>query len=318
MVIFYPFYAAFSCLFFCSMLQIFRMCDSMVERGEKMSECTKVITLQKDLHHPEAVHLDMLTMKRNYVRENYPLHIHDHYEMELVVSGEGWQWLNGEQHPLCPGMLYILSPEDVHRFAAQQPLELICLHLDGMAATPELLGLLQKCHGGAMVQLAEKNYALVLSLLNDLYERIHRNASLVQQRAWAVLTLLLTILLGDGNHYGYEHTANQPALAYLRQALAFIGENYQDKLTLQDAASSCNLSACYFSSIFTQYVGVPFSSYLMDLRLRHARLLLRQTSMSVTQVAFDSGFSSLSNFLRAFHRHVGCTPKEYRKMAELR
>ena len=124
-----------------------------------MSECTKVITLQKDLHHPEAVHLDMLTMKRNYVRENYPLHIHDHYEMELVVSGEGWQWLNGEQHPLCPGMLYILSPEDVHRFAAQQPLELICLHLDGMAATPELLGLLKKCHGGAMVQLAEKNYA---------------------------------------------------------------------------------------------------------------------------------------------------------------
>jgi AraC-like DNA-binding protein len=65
--------------------------------------------------------------------------------------------------------------------------------------------------------------------------------------------------------------------------------------------------------IFRAATGITPHQYLMRVRLLRAMDLLRDTSQPVTTIAYDAGWSDLSNFNRAFRRDVGCSPGEYRR-----
>jgi AraC-like DNA-binding protein len=67
--------------------------------------------------------------------------------------------------------------------------------------------------------------------------------------------------------------------------------------------------------VFRAAVGTTPHQYLLGARLRRAAALLLDTSHSVTRIAYDVGFEDLSNFVRTFHREVGCSPSVFRKRA---
>ncbi len=94
----------------------------------------------------------------------------------------------------------------------------------------------------------------------------------------------------------------------------YIGEHCAEELTLEDIAEMSGFSKFYFSRLFKQFTGVTFLKYVNQKRIALAETLLTEPNNSVTDVAVNCGFSSLSAFIRMFKIIKGCTPTEFRNM----
>lgn len=98
-----------------------------------------------------------------------------------------------------------------------------------------------------------------------------------------------------------------------KEMLAYIQECYLDKITLAMLADKFHLSEKYVSRFFVTHFHMPFSNYVVHLRLTHARQLLETTDEPITEIAMKSGFSNVSYFIRSFKAMYGMAPLQYRK-----
>jgi AraC-like DNA-binding protein/mannose-6-phosphate isomerase-like protein (cupin superfamily) len=270
-----------------------------------------VITAKVAYHEPEALSSSSLCFKRNMIDRDFPLHMHDYYEIELVVEGEATQWLNGTEIAISAGSMFMLSPEDVHRFKTDMPLRLLSIKVLDNMLPAELQELLLLSRGGVFVQLPPKAFAAMRRNFLDINDELARGGPYSKSRCYAHLTLLITSLLTKAERAS-PPKINKPIMGYLKVALDYISENYQTQISLADVAKACNVSPCYLSTFFARHVGCNFSKYLMDFRLRKVQTLLIETDMSILDIAFAAGFGSISNFLRAYHQHFNMTPSAYR------
>ncbi len=94
----------------------------------------------------------------------------------------------------------------------------------------------------------------------------------------------------------------------------YIAEHCSEDLTLEEIAQMSGFSKFYFSRLFKQFTGVTFLKYVNQKRIALAEALLTEPRNSITDVAVNCGFSSLSAFIRMFKIIKGCTPTEFRNM----
>jgi AraC family transcriptional regulator, exoenzyme S synthesis regulatory protein ExsA len=127
--------------------------------------------------------------------------------------------------------------------------------------------------------------------------------------------LLANILLGRSN----------PDLsAYLRSIAASGGPaipaimetNFHHNLSIDEFARMCNRSVSSFKREFQKHYATSPGKWLLKRRLQHSATLLQSTSMSVTEIAFNSGFEDLSHFSRVFKEKYGRSPSLYRKLTD--
>lgn len=95
--------------------------------------------------------------------------------------------------------------------------------------------------------------------------------------------------------------------------MAFIHENYPEKLTLQDIADAASVSTRECLRCFRTSIGQSPMDYMIDYRIRAAKKLLETTSATITDIALQTGFNSSAYFTKMFHRICGKTPNNYRK-----
>lgn len=99
----------------------------------------------------------------------------------------------------------------------------------------------------------------------------------------------------------------------IRRALAFIRDHFAEPITLAQVAEEAGLSKFYLCRLFRRQVGVSFRQYLHVLRIDRAKRLLADPQLTVTEVAYATGFDDLSHFDNVFNRIVGVSPTGYRK-----
>lgn len=92
----------------------------------------------------------------------------------------------------------------------------------------------------------------------------------------------------------------------------YIINKFRKKLYIREVAEIAGLSESAFSHYFKKHSLKSFSDFVIDLRLYYARELLRNTSTSITSIAYESGFNSISNFNRLFRERSGMTPGDFR------
>ena len=95
--------------------------------------------------------------------------------------------------------------------------------------------------------------------------------------------------------------------------LSYLNEHYAEEVRLENMASLAAMSETSFSRYFKRTTGKTLSNYLCALRVGNACRLLRETEMSVSEIAFEVGFNNLSNFNRRFLEQQGVNPRNYRK-----
>lgn len=104
--------------------------------------------------------------------------------------------------------------------------------------------------------------------------------------------------------------------AKITRAARIIRERHREELSLADIAAAIGLSRERLSHLFHQTLGITFSEYLIQMRLATARQLLSESAAPITEVAFASGFQSLSQFNRNFAKYEGRSPSEFRKSTQ--
>ena len=110
---------------------------------------------------------------------------------------------------------------------------------------------------------------------------------------------------------------NEAAFSYypqLEQLDKFCQGHIQQDINLQRAADICGLERTYFCTYFHLKVGVCFKCWLGLLRIAKAKKIIETVDHSITRIAHDVGFGSLSNFERMFKRSTGMTPFEYKQL----
>ena len=99
----------------------------------------------------------------------------------------------------------------------------------------------------------------------------------------------------------------------LKKALDYIEENYcQETLSLNSVSSAIDVSANYFSGIFSQEMGQTFIEYVTQKRMEKAKKMLRQTELHSGEIAASVGYKDSHYFSFVFKKTQGCTPREYR------
>lgn len=145
-------------------------------------------------------------------------------------------------------------------------------------------------------------------------EEAYFNTRVLSPQQYEGLIRLLTIFAG---HLGEcsealalrSHPEEPTAITHARQ---FITDHSQDELSLAAVAYAVNMSATYFSEKFKKITGINFVDYVARTRVEKARNLLHNPSLRISEIAFEVGFQSLSQFNRAFKKVTGRAPSEYR------
>ncbi|MGN0659932.1 MAG: helix-turn-helix domain-containing protein [Emergencia sp.] len=102
----------------------------------------------------------------------------------------------------------------------------------------------------------------------------------------------------------------------IRELMLYLNAHCGENITLKSAADMIHVNPTYLSTLFRQETGTAFSTYLRNIRLARAEELLATTSMSVTEIALSTGFSSSGYFSKVFRESRGMTPREFRAGTE--
>jgi AraC-like DNA-binding protein len=131
--------------------------------------------------------------------------------------------------------------------------------------------------------------------------------------AWTFLGRL-SCLVGEDGGEAEKMTASDRRRA-VRSALS-IHERSAEPLSLEAIARDAGLSPFHFLRVFSRTLGVTPHQYLVRSRLRKAARMLTEDGRAVTEVAYESGFGDLSNFVRTFRRAAGVSPSKFQQAAQ--
>lgn len=110
-----------------------------------------------------------------------------------------------------------------------------------------------------------------------------------------------------------EGSTAKPIPEPLRRARQYIESNFLERLSLDEVARYCFISRPHLSNSFSKYFGIPPLAFAIYLRMEHAKDLLRETSLTVTQVAAESGFEDVYYFSKLFRQKTGICASDYRR-----
>lgn len=107
---------------------------------------------------------------------------------------------------------------------------------------------------------------------------------------------------------GYNYTDNQ----IFNDILEYINQNYDAEMELNKCAKEFHMSPNHISRMFKKYLGKNFIAYLNELRIKKAQGLLRDTELSIKEIAYKVGYNNLNYFYKNFKKITGITPKMFR------
>ena len=110
-----------------------------------------------------------------------------------------------------------------------------------------------------------------------------------------------------------EERNEQKFSGIITEAREYMENNYHKDISLDEVSRLVNVSPYYFSKVFKEETGENFIEYLTQIRIGHAKELLKEGSHSIKEVCMESGYSDPNYFSRIFKKSVGVTPSEYRE-----
>ena len=252
-------------------------------------------------------------------------HIHSWVEILFCESGEQEITLNNERLTLSAGELLVVSPGVIHAAQALAPGENRYIVI---SFRPEQLY-------SAELSAAEFRYLLPITLENHRAQKHfsrqtlqHGQAAWLARRIYAEFTqqsfgydMAVRLYVGELFlwllRYWYRQGISVPyeARDFARQllpALDYIHDHYADEVSVRTLAQLCGMSYSYFSRLFCRFAGSSAVQYLRHVRLAHARTLLAESSLPVTEIAQRTGFSTSSYFIEQFRHAEGISPHQYR------
>jgi AraC-like DNA-binding protein len=257
---------------------------------------------------------------------------HDYLEVSLVCAGRGRFIVENRVHTVSPGDVLLIGRREFHRMEAEtgSALRVASLHF-----RPELLHAAGEAplgfeylkpfvyRGPGFSHRIERT-ALPDGLVAERMRRLHEE-SLAGQPDYplAARTYLADILFEVSRCVRLRHTHLVPQDRRVRdferllEVFSYVRKNCHEPLTLRQLAPMAHMTPGHFCRFFKATTGHTLTEYLLRLRVDLAMDFLSNSAMSVTDIAYASGFSSHSYFDRVFKRMAGMTPLDYRRQLKV-
>lgn len=145
-------------------------------------------------------------------------------------------------------------------------------------------------------------------LLEEAYDEWNREDAMKYELISAKLTEFFIKARRMAN---FVPKADRQGEAFFLQAIRYIDGNITNGIDLQSAAKHTGLNESTFSRRFLQWNGISFQQYVMEKKIQHAVMLLQTSNRKVIDIAFESGFDSVSGFYHAFRKVTGTTPGKF-------
>lgn len=255
------------------------------------------------------------------------LHIHHFSEFFLCLDGKGFQYTEGGRQAMQPGELYYFPPQHLHIGSGglDTPCRANVLYVpthtfspinEGDQETNRILRMLtaRASTGQYRLPLSPVGTTRVTSMLQQMVEEFNAGAPGYTCAVHCLIrSMLLTILRDPASPPELLHAFAPQRQDRLREVLRYLHTHYMYPITVSTAADLAHLGRSQFHNVFKTETGKCFITYLTDLRLSVAISLLRETSVSIVDIAYRCGFSCISHFYQLFHDRYGVSPGSIRK-----
>ncbi|MDF2814588.1 MAG: AraC family transcriptional regulator [Paenibacillus sp.] len=252
------------------------------------------------------------------------LHHHDFAELSFVLSGSGYEIINGQKHRMSPGTVSLLLPHHIHSIESdpENPISLYSCMFDlSILLDSEYDSVLSNLiltigvKIPSFLEIQSHRAARIKRNLDEMIEESERDY--FGKNIFIRHKLIETLLLVMREHQTQATTSNADTLSdsssdIIRSILQYTHTHYLEPLSLKLLADMYHKSSPYLSRIFKNHMGQSFQDYLNALRVNRACTLLVTSDITITDVAIESGFEHFRTFSRVFKEVKGLTPKEYR------
>ncbi len=254
-------------------------------------------------------------------------HFHPHYQLFTVEEGTGTRFIGDNIQPFEPGDTVFLGPNIPHLWRSDPPYFQASSELftKGIVVyfTEDFLGndffKRPEMHGlQSFFTDATRGYEITGSLKNHIRERMHK---LLQASGFQAILQLLSIL-DDLAHaeecqpiasLGYVNTHKVSETERMQKVHDYVLDHFRQEIRLDEMASLAGMSPSAFCRYFKTRTNRTFSEFVSEVRIGYACKLLIEGKFTVTQICYESGFNTISNFNRQFKEITTLTPAQYQK-----
>ncbi len=242
-------------------------------------------------------------------------HAHDFHELYFLLSGQRRYFIGHKIYDVAPGNLVIIPHTELHRTIstgmAGYDRYVLFVYEKTLQGFIDILGRqeyesLMQC---GCLQLPQKAVRQIQKDMELLHEECHNLTKYSEAYANHLVQDILLCALRYGKP---KSTCAGESADKIQEIARYISENYDTDFSLQDAAQMVYMEQTYFSKRFKQLTGFGFQEYLTQTRIRAAEKLLKDTVLSVSEIAEHCGFTSSNYFGDAFRRWKGVSPTAYR------
>lgn len=240
----------------------------------------------------------------------FPSHVHDSVEIVCPTSGTLAMTISERQYRLFPGDIAVVFPSVSHSFDYVSPdvegLTLIFLPDTINEYSRTFRTMLPACP-----LLSRQDKAPELDgIIHNLIDLSRQGDSPLQTSYLHLFLAYMFLKLPLSPIEKQIQTSQGYRLTY--QILHYISEHFTEPLTLESTAHALGISRIHLSHIFSQQLHINFRQYINTLRIDRACKLLRDPSNTISQVAYQCGYSNPRTFHRAFLTQCGMPPNQYR------
>ncbi len=249
---------------------------------------------------------------------NVPLHWHEGAELIYSRNWNLTMIVNAQRYFLAPGEFFLISPCALHAIYPEREgskvMEVMSVTLDADA--------LAKMDPDVRYCEISKNAPGVTeetcAKMTELCEKLYLQAEKDEERNVFIMNSILFEIVQMIMDRFWVKDAQGPKKVSMREnrmksILEYINENYKENLTTQSLAEHFGYNREYFCRIFKRYSNMTFKEYLVDIRLKAVVKEMRHSRQACSKIAIAQGFPDTKGFNRAFQKHYGMSPGQYRK-----
>lgn len=231
------------------------------------------------------------------------------YLFFIVLSGSGTLEYNQKIYSLSAGDCVFLDCHKMYSHQTSKNLwKLQWIHFYG----PAMASIYEKyIERGGQPYFHPKNLSAFQSVWEKIYHLAESSDYIRDMRINENLTSLLTLLMEESWHPDNRRTSSKKQ--NLLEIKDYLDKHYEEKITLDDLSSRFFINKFYLTRIFKIQFGVSVNNYILQIRISHAKQLLRFTNKTVESIGIECGLGAVPYFSRMFKKVEGISPSEYRK-----
>ena len=238
----------------------------------------------------------------------------NHYLFHYVLSGTGTLMADNakgetQTYSIKSGQGFLIFPGQITTYYAdlRLPWEYVWIEFDGLRVK-EALDLTELSMNSPVYRSHSKD--LREQLVNEMMYIVH-HAKESPFHLIGHLYLFFDYLMQSSKSTKLVHSSKMSDY-YIKEAIHFIEQNFQNNITVEEIASVCGINRSYFGKIFRKSIGRSPQEFLMNYRMVKATELLKLTSLSIAEIGSAVGYENQLHFSRAFKTVYGISPRQWR------